>query len=226
MYIYVIMSTSECHSVTRLAVHTENQQHLVFEENKEFNALENSGTTLTAWFELNKIDETAKNIKYVNIPCNYVFNTKTKSWLKRQRKQRFPTIGRLNIVSPKDSERFHLKLLLNHVKGATSFSNLRTHNGITYDTYRECALELGLIECDQHIFKIFNEACNVMMPPQLRKFFAWFLLAEKFEGNIIRNKYKSFFSEDLNDKENEALIIINEILLKENTNCQNFGIFT
>lgn len=166
------------HSVVRLAAHTENQQKLVFEEYKENIALENCGTTLTAWFKLNKVDKEARNIKYINIPCYYRFETKTKNWIKRTRSQRFPTIGRLNIVSPKDSERFHLKLLLNYIKGATSFDCLRTHN-IIYSTYRECALALGLIENDDHVFKIFDEACNVMMPSQLRKFFAWFLLAEE-----------------------------------------------
>ena len=47
---------------------------------------------------------------------------------------RFETISRLNIVSPKDNERFFLKLLLNHVKGVTSFKDIRTFNNITYDT--------------------------------------------------------------------------------------------
>ena len=58
---------------------------------------------------LNKTDKTARNIKYVEIPRYYIF--KSKSWKKRQRSQKFEAIGRLNIVSPKDNERFFLKVL-------------------------------------------------------------------------------------------------------------------
>lgn len=114
------------HFVVRLPVHTENQQKIVFEENKETVALQNSETHLTAWFNLNKNDEYAKKIKYVNIPNHYVFNYKTKSWVKRQRKQKYCTIGRIYAISPKDSERFHLKLILNHIKGAESFEDLKS----------------------------------------------------------------------------------------------------
>ena len=67
------------HSVFRLAVHTENQQQLVFDENDPAAALERKKTTLIAWFDLNKIDISAKNIFYVNISQHYVFNNKSKS---------------------------------------------------------------------------------------------------------------------------------------------------
>ena len=62
------------HNVIRLAIHTENQQKIVFEENNEINALDNWKTTLTVWFDLNKNDKFANNIKYVNIPHYYKFN--------------------------------------------------------------------------------------------------------------------------------------------------------
>ena len=81
-------------------------------------------------------------------------------------------------VSPKDSERFHLKLLLNRVKDSTSFEDLRTCNGKTYDTFKEAAIELGLVETDREIYKIFDEAVTIMMPKQLHHFFAFFIMAE------------------------------------------------
>ena len=36
---------------------------------------------------------------------------------------------------------------------------------------------MGLIEDDSQIFVIFEEATNIMLSFQLRKFFAWFILA-------------------------------------------------
>jgi len=44
-------------------VHTENQQKIIFEENKEEKAIENWQATLTAWFELNENGEFARKIK-------------------------------------------------------------------------------------------------------------------------------------------------------------------
>ena len=71
---------------------------------------------------------------------------KTKKWEKRLKIRKNIAIGRLNLVSPKDSERFFLKLILNRVKGATSFEDLRTYDNITYSTYRETAIVMDLIE--------------------------------------------------------------------------------
>ena len=68
----------------------------------------------------------ANNIKYVNILHYYTFNAK-KIWVKREREQKHYAIGRLNIVSPTDSERFSLKLILGRVKGANCFKDLRTY---------------------------------------------------------------------------------------------------
>lgn len=110
---------------------------------------------------------------------------KKKIWNRRKNSQKNQTIGRLNVVSPKDEERFYLKLILNKVTGKTSFDDLKTVNNILYNTFKETALAMGLIEHDSQIDKIFEEACSVMLPSQLRKFFAWFLMSERFQGDLI-----------------------------------------
>ena len=74
------------HAVYWLAIHTENQQGIIFEEYKVENILsKNNNTTLTAYFELNKIDKKARNMKYVNIPTKYYFEEKFKVWKERKR---------------------------------------------------------------------------------------------------------------------------------------------
>ena len=175
-------------------------------------ALRNRETTLTAWFKLNKIDKLAKNIKYVEIPRYYGF-TNSKLWKRRERNPQFDAIGRLNIVSPKDIERFFLKLLLNRVKGATSFNDLRTYNNILYRRRFP------------NLCFFFYEASNVMLPFQLRKFFAWFILAENIPGNLIWNKFKQFLTEDFKDnKENNALSHIQNILKTEDNSCKDYSL--
>ena len=93
--------------------------------------------------------------------------------------------------------------------GVTCFKDSLTVNKIFYKTYKEAALALGLIEDAEHIYNIFDEACKIMLPYQLRKFFLCFLLAENIQGNIIWEKFKKFFSEDY--KINEEIAALKNI---------------
>jgi hypothetical protein len=213
------------HHVERLAVHTENQQKLTFMEKKEDAALKKWKTTLIAWFELNKTDTYAKNIKYINIPEHYTFDMKNKIWKRRMRNRKNETIGRISVVSPKDTERFFLKLLLHKVTGATCYEDLRTINNIVYNTNKDAAIALGLIEDDVYIDNIFEEAVTLMMPNQLQKFFAWFLICENINGKRIWDKFKKYFIEEFfNNNENKALLEIEKILKQDDKSCSDFGL--
>ena len=99
----------------------------------------------------------------------------------------------MSIVSTKDSERFYLKLVLRKIKEVTCFKDLLTVDKIFYKTYKEAALALGLIENDEHIYKVFDKVCKIMLHYQLRKFFVCFFLAENIQGNIIWEKLKNLF---------------------------------
>lgn len=66
------------HSVFSLPVHLENKQKIVFEENKVEKYIDKFKTSLLSWFDLNKIDDFAINIKYANIPEYYTFDKKKK----------------------------------------------------------------------------------------------------------------------------------------------------
>ena len=88
---------------------------------KNFERGANSETMLTAYFERNKIDPQAQHIKYADFPRFYTWHPKSKEWRPRQRGN---TIGRIYAVYPSDPERWHLRLLLNDVTGATSFDDL------------------------------------------------------------------------------------------------------
>ncbi|XP_046417440.1 uncharacterized protein LOC124178246 [Neodiprion fabricii] len=75
------------HAVTRLPVHLPGQQYATFEEGREVEAATNEKkwrTHLIAWFELNSIDEMARNITYANTPDYYSFQETTKTWKKRK----------------------------------------------------------------------------------------------------------------------------------------------
>ena len=46
-------------------------------------------------------------------------------------------IGHINNANPKEGERFYLRLLLNHVRGPTSFEDLLIVDEIYYLSFKE-----------------------------------------------------------------------------------------
>lgn len=48
-------------------------------------------------------------------------------------------------VHPSAGERYYLRMLLNVVKGATSFEDIRTVNGVLHPTFRSACTALGLL---------------------------------------------------------------------------------
>lgn len=85
---------------------------------------------------------------------------------------------------------------------------------------------MGLVESDDDVDKIFEEACCIMMPKQLRQFFAWFLMADSTPSSCkIWEKFKFNFCEGFRDNhETRALHDTNEVLKKENLSCEDFGL--
>lgn len=76
-------------------------------------------------------------------------------------------------VSPSDSERYHLRLLLLHVVGATSFELMKTFNNVIYPTFKAAATARGLILDDLVWKRALEEASSFQMPYQLRQLFAF-----------------------------------------------------
>ena len=56
-----------------------------------------------------------------------------------------------------------MKLILNRVKGATSFYYLKSFENKKYNSYKKTAVATGLIGTDLEIFKKFYEACSILM---------------------------------------------------------------
>ena len=59
---------------------------------------------------------------------------------------------------PAEGECYYLRVLLNHVTGATSFANLRMVDGEILPTFREAAERRGLIKADNTLDECLTEA--------------------------------------------------------------------
>ncbi|KAG5568268.1 hypothetical protein H5410_064708 [Solanum commersonii] len=93
-------------------------------------------TMLTEFFEMNRINKNAieLNLLYKDFPKYFVWSTTDRMWSHRQ--QHTNAIGRIVTCHPTEGERYYLRLLLTNVRGPTSYEDLRTINGICYDTFR------------------------------------------------------------------------------------------
>ena len=110
---------------------------------------------------MNQLYKDACRFLYKESPEYYVWNEDKKYW--SQRKQR-NAIGRLVAASPVEGERYYLRLLLNHVKGATSYQSLQTINGIKFDTFRKATEQYGLLESDNNMNQCLEETSLFHMP--------------------------------------------------------------
>ena len=100
-------------------------------------------------------DPDAANLLYVEFPAYYSWQNN--EWIRRKRTRQFTPLGRLNSRVPGTSE-WHLRLLLNHIRGPTSFLDIRTIDGHECQTYKEACLLLGLLESDEQWHKTMEDA--------------------------------------------------------------------
>ncbi|UYV84546.1 hypothetical protein LAZ67_X002584 [Cordylochernes scorpioides] len=219
------------HTICRLAVHLPNFQSVYFVEGSEEQALENASrrrTTLTAWFQLNCVNVSARSLLYGDIPSAYVF--RQNQWSARVRGGAL-CIGRMCSVNPKDSERYHLRLLLLHVAGAQSFEDLRTVDDIVCSTFKEAAQRRGLLADDSEWDACLAEAALFQMPCQLRQLFATILIYNNPTDPVsLWTKYKGYLSEDFSSATSDAAaeqMTLRELefQLRENRlSCHHYGL--
>ena len=110
--------------------------------------------------------------------------------------------------TPAEGERYYLRVLLNHVRGATSFDDLKTVNGKACGSFREACEQLGLIEHDRTLDDCMTEAATFQMPSALRRLFATILVfCEATQIRQLWDKHLASMSEDYRrTQSNEAAL--------------------
>jgi hypothetical protein len=76
---------------------------------------------------------------------------------------------------PTSGERFYLRLLLTSVRGATSFDDLYTFDGVRHPSFREACIARGLLEDDHEWHQCLQEAKDMQTGRQLRHLFVTIL---------------------------------------------------
>ena len=95
-------------------------------------------------------------------------------WAKRKRFRKVFT--RMARISPRNQERYCLYLLLLHVRGPTSWTDLLTLGDMVCTSFRQACLLRNLLDDDEAYVYTLREAVICDMPYQLRQLFAYILL--------------------------------------------------
>ena len=192
--------------VQQLAVHLENGQRVYFTEDTASDQASRDPpkTTLTEFFVLCHVDNFAKTLLYVDVPRYYTWNKK--AWNRRKQGtdvaghpgvKEAHVLGRVYTISPRQGECFYLRLLLHHVRGPQSFSELRTVNGDLCSSFREACFKLGLLEDDNQYHLAMEEASVGNSPANLRSLFAVILTwCEPSSPLEIYEHHKEAMAED------------------------------
>ena len=192
-------------SVMRLPIHLEGHEAVEFDEDADLGAVLRQGpemTALTHWFRYNHLYEDGHSYTYAQFPTHYTY-TKQGGWKNRVKFGTFPALGRIYFISRKSGELFYLRMLLNHVKGAKSYVDLRTvpvENGPDKicPTFQEAAKERGLLEDDNEAHEALREATTNQSAFQMRSMFAIFLAYSSISDPLeVWNAYKEDMCDDI-----------------------------
>jgi hypothetical protein len=156
---------------------------------------------LTTYFEKNNTSEHARGILYRDFPEYYKWDSYGKTWVRRAQKKHLRQIRRVVCANPAEGKCYYLRVLLNHVAGATSFTDLRTGYGRLLPIFREAVERRGPIEADNTLHECLTEATHCMMPFALRRLFATILVfCEPSDVLELWEKHKEAMSEDYRRK--------------------------
>lgn len=195
-------------TVMHLAVHLENGQRVYYNSNSIQYRLERiKETTLTSFFRLCEQDNFAQTLYYYQVPTYYTYNKISKCFKRRVYGKPVPgspdlkasdSIGRIYTIHPNNTECYFLRLLLHHIKGPTSFSSLRTINGVIHSNFQSACKALGLVEDDGHYNNTLQEASISDMPSKLRELFVIMLIHCQLTDPLqLWINHRNSFAEDV-----------------------------
>ncbi|KAL6124326.1 hypothetical protein ACLB2K_076839 [Fragaria x ananassa] len=219
-------------TVEQLQIHLPNMQQVTFNvERTVEDILEDDRpkmSMLTEFFTLNQSDDDAKAYLYREIPEHYKWEKNKKEWVKRIRN--WKVLGRIYSMSPSESEKFYLRVLLSHVRGPESFLDLLTVNGALQPTFKQAAENGGLLENDNSIRMCLAEASAIRMPLALRRLFVTILVYGVPAGvRALWDEFAHFMMEDYtssNDVANRNRLLrdLNRILQQFGKNIRDYDL--
>lgn len=166
-------------SIQRLSFHLPGEHDITFDSEDDADdvlAKEGNQTSqLLQWMKMNRENEEARKLTYLQFQPGFVWNRSPKHWTKRKRSS---GVGRIHYIAPSAGQKFYLRILLNRVTGATCFEDLRTVDDILYPTYKDACYALGILDDDKEYIAAIIEASKWGSGFHLRRIFTHLLVSE------------------------------------------------
>ncbi|KAL5539169.1 hypothetical protein UlMin_042948 [Ulmus minor] len=211
--IYSFILNENHPSVYTLQLHLENQQLITFKKIDKLNRIIDndfaSRSMLTEYFNMNKTNQKAKKLLYNQFPKHFVWNQRDKFWMPRKKGH---VIGRIVTTNPSEEERYYLRLLLNHIRGAACFQDLRIVNNVLTSSFRESALLRGLLKSDNKLTTCLEEASLYEMSYTLRQLFVTILaFCEPNDPKKLWEKFHIAMCEDYSQLKISSFDVTNKV---------------
>lgn len=186
-------------SVERLSFHLPGQQSVVFPDYVPIDCVMEQPrvgeSMFLAWFEANKKFPEARELTYDEFPTKFVWKSDTRTW--EQRKRGF-AVGRIFYVPPGSGEMYYLRCLLSIVRGPTCFEDIRTVNGVVYDTFKDACQAYGLLSDDKEYIHAITEASFWASAVSLRYLFVTLLSTDSLgRPEHVWNACWEYLSDDI-----------------------------
>uniref|UniRef100_A0A1I7Z298 FERM domain-containing protein n=1 Tax=Steinernema glaseri TaxID=37863 RepID=A0A1I7Z298_9BILA len=152
------------HIVHAIYIHGVEGRAVVFQEGEEEQAAEGlaerKDSKQEAFLKLCAAGDDAIALAktLLELPQTHWFYAKEGRWILRERHLE-KIIVRFGTVLPSNRERYAMRLIFQHRKGPTSYEDMRTVNGTTYDTFVATAQAMGLMASDRIWHQSMAEAC-------------------------------------------------------------------
>lgn len=170
-------------SVERLQFHLPGEQLLIYRDNRPIQSVLSKpsigSSKFLAWMGANKKYSQARELTYAEFPTKFVWNDEKREWFPRKSGY---TIGRLHYIPPGSGELYYLRRLLNHVKGAQCFEDIRKVEDFVHPNFKDACYAMGLLEDDKEYIDAIKEASHWGVGSFLRKLFVILLVS----GQISR----------------------------------------
>ncbi|XP_076884920.1 uncharacterized protein LOC143534288 [Bidens hawaiensis] len=135
------------------------------------------------------------------------------------------SIGRVHAVSPSPGEAYYLRILLNKVKGPTTFAQIRTVNSVEYPTFRDACYACGLSDDDNEHVEAIVEERFTGTGYYLRSLFCTLLMSESMSRPELSGKQCGVTCLELNEEQlkNLTFFEIEKFLLRNNSSLKKFS---